>query len=79
MLNLDYWDKATKLSELMLCVSPKALSSFMSPITTMRIRKENNISEPRNKRGEIDIQNLSAYIMQVCDYASNSIMHGPPM
>ena len=73
------WDKATKLSELMLCVSPKALSSFMSPITTMRIRKENNISEPRNKRGEIDIQNLSAYIMQVCDYASNSIMHGPPM
>ena len=74
-VELGLWDKATKLSQLMLHVSPKALSSLTSLIITMegidrssQIRKERNISEPKNKRGEFDIQNLSMYIMEVCDY-----------
>ena len=64
---LGLWDKATKLSKLMLHISPKAVPSLMSltmkgtdrsSIAKNNYKKEKDLSEPKHKRGEISIKNL---------------------
>jgi hypothetical protein len=67
-VELGLWGKATKLFELIFHISPKALSSLVSPIiTTKGNRKERNVSIPKHKKEEIGIQNFLMYIMEICD------------
>ena len=59
-IELGLRDKATKLFELMLHISPKALSSLVSPIIITKGNRKENMS--RHKTGEISLQNLLVYI-----------------